>query len=128
MRTPLDTTPMHCHSIQPTTIFSSSRAKRYEVYSMSHQADRVDPYNQDIELDPSSHTGYERKHAALRAMGHHGEAFEAFRVMLSRLEQSPDLHMRGKPSCQYCMQFIILLGCGQSFVISTSMQLPRFKR
>ncbi|KAI9571003.1 hypothetical protein HD554DRAFT_235697 [Boletus coccyginus] len=45
---------------------------------------------EDIELDPSSHTGYERKHAALHDMGHHGEAFAAFKTMLSRLEQSPD--------------------------------------
>ncbi|KAI9457905.1 hypothetical protein HD554DRAFT_2042200 [Boletus coccyginus] len=63
----------------------------------------LDPTNNDIllkqsaegiELDPSSHTGYERKYAALHGLGRHGEAFEAFRVMLSRLGQSPDPHTR----------------------------------
>ncbi|KAI9571789.1 hypothetical protein HD554DRAFT_2036681 [Boletus coccyginus] len=62
----------------PTTMFFSSGVKRYG----------------DIELDPSSHRGYERKHVALHAMGRHSDAFEAFRVMLSILEQSPDPHIR----------------------------------
>jgi hypothetical protein len=43
---------------------------------------------QVIKLDPSSHGGCEGKHAVLHGMGHHSEAFEAFRMMLSRLEQS----------------------------------------
>jgi len=95
---------------------------------MSHQTDLSDPHPQDIELDPSSHTGYERRYAALHGMGRHREALEAFRVMLSRLEQSPDPHVRGKPFRQCCTQPTILIECGQSFVISTLMQLPRFKR
>ncbi|KAI9457924.1 hypothetical protein HD554DRAFT_2331179 [Boletus coccyginus] len=49
---------------------------------------------EDIELDSSSHTGYERRHAALHGLGLHREAFEAFRVILSRMEQSPDPHTR----------------------------------
>jgi len=61
------------------------------------------------ELDPSSYTGYERKHAALYAMGRYGEAFEAFRMMLSTLEQSPDSHIRSKQFCQYCIQQTILI-------------------
>jgi len=73
-----------------------------EVWSVftSHQTNPADPCFQDIELDPSSHTGYERKHAVLHAMGRYGEAFEAFTVMLSRLELSPDSHTRSKPLCQ----------------------------
>ena len=57
---------------------------------------------QVIELDPSSYRGYEGKHAALHSMGRHGEAFEAFKMMLLKLEQSPDPKIRGKPFCQYC--------------------------
>ncbi|KAF8546701.1 hypothetical protein OG21DRAFT_1527654 [Imleria badia] len=41
-----------------------------------------------IELDPSTHRGYDGKHAALHHMGRHSEALEAFTTMLSRLEQS----------------------------------------
>ncbi|KAI9567128.1 hypothetical protein HD554DRAFT_2220333 [Boletus coccyginus] len=49
---------------------------------------------QDNELGPLSHTGYQRKHAALHAMGRYSEAFDAFRTMLSILEQSPHSHIR----------------------------------
>ena len=59
---------------------------------------------QVIELDPSSHRGYEGKHAALLGMGRHSEAFEAFSMMLSKLEQSSDPQIRGKLFCQYCGQ------------------------
>ena len=58
---------------------------------------------QAIELDPSSHNGYERKHAALHGMKRHTEAFEAFKTMISRLEESPDPHIRGA-SYQYCAE------------------------
>ncbi|KAN0091475.1 hypothetical protein V8E55_005041 [Tylopilus felleus] len=47
-----------------------------------------------IELDPLSHTGYEGKHAVLHGMKEYSEAFKAFRMMLSRLEQSPDPQVR----------------------------------
>jgi hypothetical protein len=59
---------------------------------------------QAIELDPSSHNGYERKRAALHGMGRHSEAFEAFKMMISKLEESPDLHIRGGPLYQYCAE------------------------
>ena len=61
---------------------------------------------QAIELDPSSHRGYEEKRAALHGMGRYSEAFEAFGVMLSKLEKSPDPQMRGKLFCQYRRQQI----------------------
>ncbi|KAI9571641.1 hypothetical protein HD554DRAFT_2168897 [Boletus coccyginus] len=48
-----------------------------------------------IELDPSSHRGYEGKHTAFHGMGRYDEAFETFRTMLSKLEQSPNLQIRG---------------------------------
>ena len=57
---------------------------------------------QAVELEPSEHGGYEAKHAALHGMGRHSEAFEAFEVMLSKLEQSPDPRIRGELLCQYC--------------------------
>ncbi|KAF8548434.1 hypothetical protein OG21DRAFT_1516295 [Imleria badia] len=55
---------------------------------------RLKRSNEIIELDPSSHTGYEAKHAALHNMGRHREAFESFSTMLSKLEQSPDPQIR----------------------------------
>ena len=79
---------------------------------------------QIIELDPSSHRGYEGKHAALHGMRRYSEAFEAFRMMLSMLEQSPDPQIRGKLFCQFCKQQRVLIGFGQSFVISMSTQRP----
>ncbi|KAI9571633.1 hypothetical protein HD554DRAFT_2302552 [Boletus coccyginus] len=50
--------------------------------------------NEVIKLDPSSHRGYEGRHAALHGMERHDEAFKAFRIMLSKLEQSPDSQIR----------------------------------
>ena len=51
---------------------------------------------QVIELDSSSHRGYEMKYAALHGARHHVEAVEAFHIMLSKLKESPDGHVRGK--------------------------------
>ena len=100
---------------------------RYGLYFTSHQTGLSDPYSiQVIELNPSSHRGYEGKHAALHGMGRHSEALEAFRTMLSKLEQSPDPQIRGKLCCQYRQQKV-LIGFGQSFVMSMSTQLPRFE-
>ena len=62
---------------------------------MSHQMDLADPYCQLIELDASSHRRYEGKHCALHSMGRHSEAFEAFRTMLSKLDQSPSPQICG---------------------------------
>ncbi|KAI9454841.1 hypothetical protein HD554DRAFT_2042943 [Boletus coccyginus] len=75
---------------------------------------------EDIELDPSSHSGYETKHAALHGIGRHGEAFEAFRVMLSRLEQSPDPHTR-KLRDQYVDATVTI----QEVVEETIRPMPR---
>jgi hypothetical protein len=56
---------------------------------------------QVIELYPSSYKGYERKHAVLHGMGRHSEALEAFEIMISKLKEFPDPHIRGEPSYQY---------------------------
>ena len=56
---------------------------------------------QIIELDPSSYKGYERKHAALHGMKRYSEAFRIFEIMLSKLEQSAHLHIRGAPFYSY---------------------------
>ena len=63
---------------------------------------------QAIELDPPSHNGYERKHAALHGMGRHSEAFEAFKTMISRFEEPPDSHIRGGPSYRYCAEYLLI--------------------
>jgi len=67
---------------------------------------------QVIEVDLSSHRGYKGKHAGLHSMGRHGEAFEAFRMMLSKLTQSSDPQNQGKPFHQYYRQQGVLIGCG----------------
>ncbi|KAG2148638.1 WD40-repeat-containing domain protein [Suillus bovinus] len=47
-----------------------------------------------IELNPSSHLGYELKHAALRKAQRYDDAFEAFTIMLSKLDDAPDQQIR----------------------------------
>ncbi|KAI9567529.1 hypothetical protein HD554DRAFT_973015 [Boletus coccyginus] len=75
---------------------------------------------EDIELDPSSYTGYERKYAALHGMGRYGEAFEAFRVMLSTLVQSPDPHIR-----ELRNQYVDVTATIQEVVEETIRDMPR---
>ena len=81
---------------------------------------------QVIELDPSSHRGYEGKYTVLHGMGRHSEAFEAFSIMLSKLEQSPDPQIRSKPFCEYCGLDRVLTSFGQSSVISMWTRPPQF--
>ncbi|KAG2363059.1 hypothetical protein BDR07DRAFT_1332384 [Suillus spraguei] len=47
-----------------------------------------------IELDPSSYAGYQVKHAALRGAQRYDEAIEAFRIMLSKLDNAPEAQIR----------------------------------
>ncbi|KAG2364291.1 hypothetical protein BDR07DRAFT_1402050 [Suillus spraguei] len=46
------------------------------------------------ELNPSSHIGYNLKHAALHGAGRYDEAIQAFRIMLSKLDNAPDTETR----------------------------------
>ncbi|KAG2140532.1 uncharacterized protein EDB93DRAFT_1297267 [Suillus bovinus] len=43
-----------------------------------------------IELNPSSYLGYQSKHSALHGTHRYDEAIEAFKIMLSKLENAPD--------------------------------------
>ncbi|KAG2353482.1 heterokaryon incompatibility protein-domain-containing protein [Suillus spraguei] len=47
-----------------------------------------------IELNPSSYIGYQLKHAVLHDTKRYDEAIEAFRTMLSKLENTPDTQTR----------------------------------
>ncbi|KAG1786305.1 quinon protein alcohol dehydrogenase-like superfamily [Suillus plorans] len=47
-----------------------------------------------IELDPSSYSGYQLKHAVLHGAHRYDEAIEAFKIMLSKLENTPDTETR----------------------------------
>ena len=49
-----------------------------------------------IKLDPSSHLGYEQKHAALHGAKRCAEAVGAFDTMLSKIKISPDARVRGE--------------------------------
>ncbi|KAF8555600.1 hypothetical protein OG21DRAFT_844394 [Imleria badia] len=56
--------------------------------------DALTDANEVIKRDPSSHLGYERKHAALRGAEDYGEANNALLHMLSIIEKSPDEEIR----------------------------------
>ncbi|KAG2353083.1 quinon protein alcohol dehydrogenase-like superfamily [Suillus spraguei] len=47
-----------------------------------------------IELDPSSHVGYQLTHAALRGAQHYDEAIDAFTIMLSKLDGASEMQIR----------------------------------
>ncbi|KAG0705851.1 hypothetical protein DFH29DRAFT_1067269 [Suillus ampliporus] len=47
-----------------------------------------------IEHEPSSYLGYELKHAALHGAQHYGEALDAFKIMLSKLDDTSDAQIR----------------------------------
>ncbi|KAG0709236.1 hypothetical protein DFH29DRAFT_1074959 [Suillus ampliporus] len=47
-----------------------------------------------IELNPSSHVGYQLKYAALHGAQRYDEAIEAFQMMLSKLDGAPDTQIR----------------------------------
>jgi len=52
---------------------------------------------QVIELNPSSYFGYQLKHAALHGAHRYDEAIEAFKIMLSKLENAPDTETTSTP-------------------------------
>ncbi|KAG1793189.1 uncharacterized protein HD556DRAFT_525147 [Suillus plorans] len=47
-----------------------------------------------MELNPSSHVGYKLMHTALRGAQRYDEAIEAFKIMLSKLDHSPEAQIR----------------------------------
>ncbi|KAG2367094.1 hypothetical protein BDR07DRAFT_1394283 [Suillus spraguei] len=47
-----------------------------------------------IELNPSSHVGYQLTYAALRDAQRFDEAIDAFTIMLSKLDDAPEAHIR----------------------------------
>ena len=54
--------------------------------------------SQVIELNPSSYRGYELKHAALHGAQCYDEAVEAFKIMISKMDHSPDPQIQRKPA------------------------------
>jgi hypothetical protein len=55
-----------------------------------------------VELKPSSYVGYELKHEALQGARRYGEAVQAFKTMLSKLDVSQDAQLRRKPEKLAC--------------------------
>lgn len=49
-----------------------------------------------IALDSRSYLGYQLKHAALHGAQRYDEAIEAFQVMLSKLDSTPNTQVRGE--------------------------------
>jgi hypothetical protein len=52
---------------------------------------------QVIELNPSSYFGYQLKHAALHGAHRYDEAIDAFKIMLSKLDNAPDIETKSTP-------------------------------
>jgi hypothetical protein len=67
---------------------SSTRKRCDDSYCYIFDAHFGD--TQVIELNPSSHFGYQLKHAALHGTHRYDEAIEVFKIMLSKLEDAPD--------------------------------------
>jgi len=51
---------------------------------------------QVIELEPSSHVGYQLKHTALHGARRYREAVEAFQIMLAKLDSARGMQIRSK--------------------------------
>ncbi|KAF8550383.1 hypothetical protein OG21DRAFT_1514089 [Imleria badia] len=69
--------------------------KRSKAQALMHQwEEALKDADEAITLDPSCYQGYEKRHAALHGSKRYAEAFEAFKVMLTNIEQSPDPHVR----------------------------------
>ncbi|KAG2365168.1 hypothetical protein BDR07DRAFT_1399605 [Suillus spraguei] len=47
-----------------------------------------------VELNPSSHVGYQLTHAALRGAQRYDEAIDAYSIMLSKLDNAPEAQIR----------------------------------
>ncbi|KAG1908047.1 uncharacterized protein F5891DRAFT_1169157 [Suillus fuscotomentosus] len=54
------------------------------------------------ELNPLSHVGYQLTHAALRGAQRYDEAIEAFTIMLSKLDDAPEPHIRDLRQLYVC--------------------------
>ncbi|KAG2346485.1 hypothetical protein BDR05DRAFT_786028 [Suillus weaverae] len=57
-------------------------------------ADALEDAEKVIELNPSSYTGYKLKYAALHEVQRYDEAIEAFKIMLSKLDDASDPQIR----------------------------------
>ncbi|KAG2349796.1 hypothetical protein BDR05DRAFT_972738 [Suillus weaverae] len=81
-----------CH----TPFAQHSKAKfAQDLYTEAlHDAEKV------VELNPLSYVGYELKHEALQGAQCYGKAVQAFKIMLSKLDDSQDTQMQ-----ELCQQY-----------------------
>jgi tetratricopeptide (TPR) repeat protein len=89
--------------IENTLSAAFGRDSSYDIY-FAHRskmklgrklyAEALSDAEKVIELSPSSYLGYELKYTALRGAQRYDDAFEAFTVMLSKLDDGPDLQIR----------------------------------
>ncbi|KAG2137114.1 uncharacterized protein EDB93DRAFT_1253728 [Suillus bovinus] len=75
------------------TIFANRSKARSEKMLWE---DALSDAQQVIELNPSSYLGYEVKSAALHGAQLYDEAIEAFKIMISKLENAPKTELRQK--------------------------------
>jgi hypothetical protein len=75
--------------------------KRFDgIYSFVGNAYFV-IHMQVIELNPSSYIGHQLKYEAFHGARRYDEAIEAFKVMLSKLDNAPETQIRSKPRLPY---------------------------
>ncbi|KAF8546461.1 hypothetical protein OG21DRAFT_1119921 [Imleria badia] len=77
-----------------TLLIKRSKARA----NMGMWQDALNDANEVITFDPASPSGYERKHAALRGAGYHGDATVTFETMLAKMLQSssPEIRERSR--------------------------------
>ncbi|KAG2340644.1 WD40 repeat-like protein [Suillus weaverae] len=90
-------------SIESTLSAAFEMDSSYDVY-FAHRskvklgqklyAEALSDAEKVIELNPSSHLGYELKHAALRGVQRYDDASQTFTIMLSKLDDAPDPQIR----------------------------------
>jgi hypothetical protein len=78
------------------TMHSSTRKRCRDSYGFVFDAHIGD--TQVIELNPSSYFGYQLKHVVLHGARRYDEAIEAFKIMFSKLEKSPNTQTQSTSS------------------------------
>ncbi|KAF8548746.1 hypothetical protein OG21DRAFT_1489116 [Imleria badia] len=81
--------PLHSANTQRFSILESK-----VCIAKGSWKDAVKHANEAIALDPSSPWGYQSERTALHGAGRYDDAIQAFETMLSKIAQSPDLHIR----------------------------------
>ncbi|KAG1770592.1 heterokaryon incompatibility protein-domain-containing protein [Suillus placidus] len=86
-------------TIQPSSILNSASSTIFEISSKAKLEkllweDALLDAQRVIELEPSSHVGYQLKHRALHGAQRYSEAIEAFQIMLAKLDSARGMEIQ----------------------------------